>query len=178
MPEWIYPNKNLSYDPRNDQVYPTPRPGIPQETFPLFPFPIAPYPSYDSQKSYEQDMKYLISLYPEFIKPMLTLIRTVSDRYDHPGTFLYDRYPDKESLLRIVTEIYDELAQNQTGVIIEGAAAADTADGLPSEIPPELNFTKDPRNPCILTLIQILLSNELLFRRQNQNNRSRYWYGY
>lgn len=178
MAEWIYPNNNYSYDPRTDQVYPAPRPGMPQEPFPLFPFPIAPYANYDSRKSYEQDMKYLISLYPEFIKPMLNLIRTVSDRYDHPGTFLYDRYPDKESLLRIVTEIYDELAQNRNGAIIEGGAAENTPSGQDAEIPPELNFTKEPRNPCILTLIQILLSNELLFRRQNRNDRNRYWYGY
>lgn len=157
MTEWIYPNGNFSYDPRNDQIYP---------------FPIAPLSFYESLKSYEQDMKYLISLYPDFINPMLRRIREVSDRYDYPGAFVYDRYPDKERILRISAEIYDELADDQ------GAAPSQDEDPLPSRTPPLLSFTKEPRNPYIVTLIQILFSNEIVLRRQSQNSRTRYWYGY
>lgn len=191
MPDWIYPNQNYSYDPYRDRLTSGPTPPFPQNPFPAFPFPIAPYSNYDTYESYEQDMRYLVSLYPDFIRPMLEQVRIAADRYDHPGSFLCDRYPDKERILRIVTEIYDALAESMGDTSWDGMAdpthtlaphalsnSENTDATAPSDSWPDIRFTKNPRNLWLLSLLQILFSNELLFRRQHNQNHRRYWFGY
>ncbi len=219
MPDWIYPNQNYSYDPYRDRLTPGPTPPFPQNPFPAFPFPIAPYANYDSRESYEQDMRYLVSLYPDFIRPMLEQVRIAADRYDYPGGFLSDRYPDKERILRIVAEIYDALADSMENASWDGMAdpmhslagtnttymrgnaengyAAQPANSGYPQAPgnlaspaqtgadnsqyggwPDIRFTKNPRNPWLMSLVQILFSNEILYRRQNNQNQRRYWFGY
>lgn len=193
MPEWIYPNQNYSYDPYHDRIAPGPVPPFPTNPFPAFPFPIAPYPNYDSEEGYEQDLRYLVSLYPDFVRPMIEQVRIAVERYDRPGSFLSDRYPDKESILRIVTEIYDALSESMEGIPWEGMADPMESRRQPQSSDsvsnsngsnrtasewPDIRFTKDPRNPWLLSLLQILFSNELLHRRQSTRRKNRYWFGY
>ncbi len=167
MKDWIYPNLNrqtsfaspLFY--RQEQAPDSNEPVYTRSEYGIY----LPFPAYQSCADYEKDKRYLTSLYPEYLLPILESIRIHLEETDAGNSFLQDRYPDKESLLRLVYEIYDALAAE-----IPSSPNGDSdpvGDGDEPLLPPlALSFTTDPRNPWLLGLIQVLLSGELLARRR------------
>lgn len=106
-------------------------------------FSIKPYYCYDSVSQYTKDIRYMMSLYPHLLAPLLVAVNDACDRYMGEGSFLFHAYPDKERLLRIVWELYMEFAGTNEA------------------------FTTSPVNPWLMSLVQVLFTNELLLRRND-----------
>ncbi len=197
MKEWIYPNLNRPTPATTPFPYRVPGTpdSIPSYFYPRegtgLLLPIPPLPTYSDREQYERDKRYLTSLYPEFLLPLQReLLRRLEREHSETG-FLFDRYPDRELLLRMVYEIYDALAENGDATLRfpdnsalqeDGMTGFDGgmmpgfdgdmipgADGGMLAPPITIIFTKDPRNPWLLGLIQVLLSNEILARRYYRN---------
>ncbi len=176
MKDWIYPNQNrqspLSTSPGQPANTPFPyvmpdvRGGVPSYFYPSqgtgLLLPVTPFPLCTGRDCFERDKRYLTSLYPDFLVPILESIKERLDDEQQKGGFLSDRYPDKERLLRMVYEIYDRLSEEQQSLPMPLPAENSPENEFP---PLTIPFTKDPRNPCLLALIQVLLSNEILAGR-------------
>ncbi len=174
MKEWIYPNLNRPTPATTPFPYRVPGTpdSIPSYFYPRegtgLLLPIPPLPTYSDREQYERDKRYLTSLYPEFLLPLQReLLRRLEREHSETG-FLFDRYPDRELLLRMVYEIYDALAENGDATLRIPDNSALQEDGMLAP-PITIIFTKDPRNPWLLGLIQVLLSNEILARRYYRN---------
>lgn len=179
MKDWIYPNQNRQTPATTPFPYQMPgvTPSVPGYFYPAegtgLLLPIPPFPMYPNWEEYERDKKYLTSLYPEFLIPVLNVLLRRLDREHSETGFLYDRYPDRELLLRMVYEIYDQLAEEgDAGLTMPAPSEPGSDDQLAPPI--TVTFTKNPRNPWLLGLIQVLLSNEILARRRNRSG-SRYY---
>jgi len=49
----------------------------------------------------QREAEYFKGLYPQSMKRCQSLVEAGCDRYDYPGSPIYDDYPDRESLYRI-----------------------------------------------------------------------------
>ena len=48
-----------------------------------------------------QDLEYFKGLYPRSVRRCQSFVEACCDRYDHPGSPIYDEYPDRVLLLGI-----------------------------------------------------------------------------
>lgn len=55
---------------------------------------------YDRQRRC-RDLEYFRGLYPQSMRRCQSFVEEGCDRYDYPGSPIYDDYPDRESLYRI-----------------------------------------------------------------------------
>lgn len=57
---------------------------------------------------YEDDYQYFTRMYPVSVRPYVIPVRNAFDRMEYTGSLLFDRYPDREALLRMADEILGE----------------------------------------------------------------------
>ena len=57
---------------------------------------------------YEDDYQYFTRMYPISVRPYVIPVRGAFDRLEYTGSPLFDRYPDREALLRMADEILGE----------------------------------------------------------------------
>lgn len=60
---------------------------------------------------YEDDYQFFTRMYPVSVRPYVIPVRNTFDRMEYTGSLLFDRYPDREALLRIADEM---LGDNRT----------------------------------------------------------------
>lgn len=139
------------------------------------------YPDYGSEMENQSDMRYMKELYPELAKRIQALAEEECDRMDYDGSMIYDEYPDRVMIYRIVNRILERL-------IAEGAISPIESDmgneqDVNSEMEP-ISAMQDRRecrgrncrNPRFEDFIQVILLNEIFKRRSNRRNRRRrYW---
>ena len=66
----------------------------------------APTDSYEQPfPGYEDDFLYFTRLYPVAVRPYVVPVRSAFDKLEYNGSLLFDRYPDREALLRMADEI-------------------------------------------------------------------------
>ncbi len=53
-----------------------------------------------------QDVLYFTSLYPNSIMPLYKMISEYCDMLEHDGSYMFDEYPDKETLKKAANDIY------------------------------------------------------------------------
>lgn len=100
-------------------------------------------PSYEqSFPGYEEDFLYFTRNYPVAVRPYVIPVRDAFDKLEYRGSILFDRYPDREQLLRIADDI----------IRITGASR-DTGD----------NPTDDGSGRDILIMLML---HELMRRRE------------
>ena len=58
---------------------------------------------------------YLAGLYPAAARRIQAEAKRECTRLDHPGSVLYDEYPDKESILYLTDLIFFRIAEAQLG---------------------------------------------------------------
>lgn len=54
---------------------------------------------------YEDDFLYFTRLYPFAVRPYVVPVRNAFDKLEYNGSLLFDRYPDREALLRMADEL-------------------------------------------------------------------------
>jgi hypothetical protein len=68
----------------------------------------------DDEREYENDREYLIQMYPAKARIVMAMIERECDKLEYDGSPMYARYPDKETLLLIASEIVGRLCGAET----------------------------------------------------------------
>ena len=85
-----------------------------------FGFPYANYggmyfPVYNNEMETEADLRFMKEMYPEAAKEIQALVEQELDNLDYEGSIIYDEYPDRVQLYRIVSRIYDRALMGMNG---------------------------------------------------------------
>ena len=124
--------------------------------------PFPNYPGYQPYRNWDQisedrvieDLEYLQQMYPTYAKRYQVRVREILDRMDYEGSMIYDQYPDKWQLDRLVQSIIMILKKEERGMN-----------------PPHQGETEDPKWMWIQELVTVLLYYEILTRRQRKQNK-------
>lgn len=124
-----------------------------------------------------EDMEYLQQMYPTYAKKYQSVISSVVDKMDYESSFIYDQYPDKLSIGRMVASVmtviktneendaeHTDRAQNDETAENEGV----TADTLTERAP------WSEKEPWIRELVTVLMYYEILARRKRRQKN--YWF--
>lgn len=137
-------------------------------------------PSYPTIKATEmpqetsnlsRDLNYMLGLYPETVRVILAEVQKEFDHLDYDGSFIYDKYPDKTTLLRLAGIIYERIYP-----LTESKAVTGTQGTHREQLTSELENEPAPgRLPAadstvwLFHLVTILIYNELLYRRNGKS---------
>ncbi len=84
-----------------------------------------------------EDLEYLQQMYPTYARKYQNTISSVVDKMDYDGSFIYDQYPDKLTIQRMVESVVAIIRTNEKPM--------DTEAGIPvqnSTIPDAAAHTK------------------------------------
>ncbi len=79
----------------------------------ILPFYMAyPYPMfYEEKDKMLQDLAYIQQLYPQEAKTILGYVVSYLELIDYEGSIIYDEYPDRIGIYRIVLAILEQIKQ-------------------------------------------------------------------
>ena len=98
-----------------------------------------------------RDPEYFKGLYPRSVRRCQSFVEACCDRYDHPGSPIYDEYPDRVGLRRLCDEVYRREVSEETG---------------------------EEEKQWIQAACEVLLYHEVCRRRVKKRElRNRYWRG-
>lgn len=107
---------------------------------------------YEEEMAYERDYRKLQELFPREARGISQQIREQCDQLEYRGSAMFDEYPDRFTIEAICRRIYRNLH--------------------PQEELTGMSFGNNP----LLQLIQVMLLNEMHFRRcRNHRCQRRYW---
>lgn len=109
-------------------------------------YPLPVY--YQEEDRVMQDLEYLQQLYPADAKRYQTRIMVILDQLDYEGSVIYDEYPDRITLYKLVSDISNMIAREE-----ESSGIAMT----------------DEKKEWISSLVAILLFYEIYKRRHNNS---------
>ena len=66
---------------------------------------------YETEMEYERDMQRMKDLYPREVKNILICVEDQCDELEYQGSMMYDEFPDRLMLEKIVDKIYQRLIQ-------------------------------------------------------------------
>lgn len=121
-----------------------------------------------------EDMEYLQQMYPTYAKRYQSVISSVVDKMDYESSFIYDQYPDKLSIGRMVASVMTVIKTNEENDADhrqseENAENVDvTADTLTERAP------WSEKEPWIRELVTVLMYYEILARRKRRQKN--YWF--
>ena len=124
--------------------------------------PFPNYPGYQPNRNWDQisedrvleDLEYLQQMYPTYAKRYQVRVRDILNRMDYDGSMIYDQYPDKWQIDRLVQSIITILKNEERGMNSQ-----------------QLDEMEDPKWMWIQELVTVLLYYEILTRRQRRENR-------
>lgn len=121
-------------------------------------------PDVDDEGFDESDIEYMKSLYPEFCRRIQAYIDEECDRLEYDGSYMYDEYPDRETVERITDRIYDMIDQDERMRTSE--VEKNTEDVKSQQFYRNYNLQRD--------LVKVLFLNELFNRRRRRYGGGRY----
>lgn len=68
-----------------------------------------------------EDLEYLQQMYPTYAKKYQGVISGVVDKMDYDGSFIYDQYPDKLTIQRMVASVMTIIKTNEESVMNNNA---------------------------------------------------------
>ncbi len=117
---------------------------------------------YDDERKERQDMEYMKSLYPNAVKRILPFVEDECERMEYEGSMIYDEYPDMLGIRLMCNRI------------CERVEAMDRRDDIEDELEMQQNRWNNRRN--IRDIVEVLLLNELMKRRNEHRRRRRRFY--
>ncbi len=124
-----------------------------------------------------EDLEYLQQMYPTYARKYQDTIGSVVDKMDYDGSFIYDQYPDKLTIQRMVESVVAVIRTNEetaSGDQEQGAqpnvAGSDMTDRALTEQAPWRE-----KEPWIRELVTVLTYYEILARRRKKNKVSQYF---
>ena len=139
-----------------------------------------------------EDLEYLQQMYPTYARKYQNVISSVVDKMDYEGSFIYDQYPDKLTMQRMVESVMavirtnEEAANNNdTGMQNDNTMPESTV--MPQNNPEMTMMNMETtrgaltenapwyeKEPWIRELVTVLMCYEILTRRRKKN---RQWFG-
>lgn len=113
-----------------------------------------------------EDMEYLQQMYPTYAKRYQSVIKSAVDKMDYEGSFIYDQYPDKFSIQRMVLGVMEVIRANEEKDGGESGGAAE--DALTEKAP------WAEKEPWIRELVTVVMYYEILGRRKKKQKS--YWF--
>ena len=88
---------------------------MPDQNMPKMPFYMA-YPMqnvYLEELEYERDMQKLKNLYPKEVRTIQAMVEDECDKMEYEGSLMFDEYPDKLMMERLIEQIYQNIQNSQ-----------------------------------------------------------------
>ena len=127
-----------------------------------------------------EDLEYLRQMYPAYAKKYQNAISSVVDKMDYDGSFIYDQYPDKLTIQRMVESVMTIIRTNegtmeepQASVLVDSGQNITDRDGMDRVLTEQAPWRE--KEPWIRELVTVLMYYEILSRRRKKNKMSRYY---
>jgi hypothetical protein len=123
--------------------------------------PLFPLYGYDNSADLDHDVEYMKHLYPRTAKAIQKEIDNECDQMEYDGSLMFDEYPDREYLDKLVDRVYDRIKQ---------------IDEEPEVEMNSLYFYPPRRNQNYLRdIVSLLLLSEIFNRRRRYRSRKRWF---
>lgn len=114
------------------------------------------YPQYTSWNQLDedrvaQDLEYLQQMYPAYAKRYQVRINEMLNRMDYDGSMIYDQYPDRWQLERLIDSIVTSIRNDENAGMQEQSQ-------------------DDSKWPWVRELVTVLVYYEILKRRNKRKN--------
>jgi hypothetical protein len=98
------------------------------------------------ENEYEDDILYLKRMYPDIGREIAEFVEEECDKMEYAGSMMFDQYPDKLSVMKLVDDIYDQVKYH------------------------------DENSPYLKWMVQIMLCDEMHHRRSRYHRKCRYFF--
>ena len=148
-----------------------------------------------------EDLEYLQQMYPTYARKYQNTISSVVDKMDYDGSFIYDQYPDKLTIQRMVESVVAIIRTNEkpmdteAGIPVQNSTIPDAAaltqsmaetsvQHSPAQSVMGSNMTEHAlteqapwreKEPWIRELVTVLTYYEILTRRRKRSKTNRYY---
>lgn len=122
--------------------------------------PLYPLYGYDNCEDVDKDINYFKQMYPYTAKQILKEIDNECDQLEYDGSIMFDEYPDKVAIDRIVDRIYEKVKDIEESPRVE----INSFYGSPRR-----------RENLLRDIVSIILLNELINRRRRYRRRRRWF---
>lgn len=112
-------------------------------------------PNYDDDNNEQEEIKYMKSMYPDFCKKVQVYVDEECDRLEYDGSYMYDEYPDRDTIERVTDRILDSVKKDER--ITNNKLQTYEVEGV-----------QYYGNGYERDLIKLLFLNELFNRRRNR----------
>ena len=131
------------------------------------------YPQYQDWNQINEDMvledlEYLQQMYPIHAKRYQVKINNVLDTMDYSGSLIYDQYPDKMQLDRLVRTIMTSIMAEDKRMNQD--TTSDQNDMSTMQNPMQNDMNNEMQTTWLRELITVLLYYEILKRRRKRQN--------
>lgn len=120
-----------------------------------------------------EDLEYLQQMYPTYARKYQSTISNVVDKMDYDGSFIYDQYPDKLTIQRMVQSVMAIIRTNEEAMdqstLVQDEGNNRTDNALTEHAP------WSEKEPWIRELVTVLMYYEILTRRRKKNKMNRYY---
>lgn len=133
---------------------------------------------YLTEMEYEKDIERMKELYPRNVKKVLEMVEDECDKMEYEGSLMFDEYPDRMMLDKLVDQIYNQAKQEKEQIQMEEYQQDFlVANQRPPMRPPGPRPPMPPpgRRDDLRDLIGVLLNNEM-YRRRCRHRRCRRWW--
>ena len=128
-----------------------------------------------------EDLEYLRQMYPTYAKKYQNAISSVVDKMDYDGSFIYDQYPDKLTIQRMVESVMtiiktnEDIVEERPKELIPMDSGQNITDcnGMDKALTEQAPWRE--KEPWIRELVTVLMYYEILARRRKKNKMSRYY---
>lgn len=120
----------------------------------------------------QKDYDYVKSMYPKMARDISGYVDEECDKMEYEGSPMFSEYPDKSTMMVMAQNIYSNGDWNRRRG--DGCRDRDCRDGHKRPVPPPYvpDRPEDMDNP-ILSLIEVMLCNEINCRRNRFKRRMR-----
>lgn len=149
-----------------------------------------------------EDLEYLQQMYPTYARRYQNTISSVIDKMDYDGSFIYDQYPDKLTIQRMVESVMAVIRTNEeagsvmnpdmqrNSTVPEPVVMPQNMPENPMQSAPMANVTGSnmtdkalteqapwrEKEPWIRELVTVLMYYEILTRRRKKNKTNQYYH--
>ena len=124
---------------------------------------------YLTEMEYEKDMERMKELYPREVKNIMDMVEEECDKMEYEGSLMFDEYPDRMMLERIVDRITERMRMADDSDM----EASQRREDLPPYRPP-MGMPPGHRDD-LRNLIGVLLNHEMYRRRCRHRRCNRWW---
>ncbi len=118
----------------------------------------------------DKDNEYMKSMYPKIAREIAGYVEEECDKLEYEGSSMFSEYPDKSTVMVMAQNIYNNGNWNRRK---DGCRDQDCHNGHRRPVPPPYVPDRGGMDNPFLSLIEVMLCNEINCRRNRYNRRMR-----